>query len=389
MRRRSTHRTLALAGLVILIVTAAAALTHRSPAASALSAAPPVRTGEFGALQPPPLAAAPADLTVPALAADQLGQWCLDRRAAGVGDLPHRARAWLDDCAAMFGPGNKPSPKPKPTKTPSPSPSPSPTPSPIPTPSASPTPSPSPSALTNCMPLPSRCGYPDATNTGVASGSALTVISGDMTISTPGTVIDGKDIRGCVLVTAANVTIRRSKVSCTAGYVVLQQITTGTLTVEDSELTCLGASGTAMGYNNFVARRLNIYGCENGFDVDNNAVIIDNWIHITAPDHSDGVQLNAGSRITIQHNTITNTVGTSAIIAHPDGNSDVLVQDNLMAGGAYTLYCPEERSTNFRVIGNRFSAIFYSTVGAYGPWVYCEMVTVLSGNVYDADLQPL
>ena len=153
-----------------------------------------------------------------------------------------------------------------------------------------------------------------------------------MTISTPGTVIDGKDIRGCVRVTAANVTIRRSKISCTGCYVVLQQITTGTLTVEDSELTCQSSGGTAMGYNNFVARRLNIYGCENGFDVDNSAVITDNWIHITAPDHSDGVQLNAGSRITIQHNTITNTAGTSAIIAHPDGNSDVLVQDNLLAG---------------------------------------------------------
>jgi hypothetical protein len=239
------------------------------------------------------------------------------------------------------------------------------------------------------MSLPSACGYPDITNTGVPTGTALTVVYGDMTISTAGTVVDGKDIRGCVLVAAANVTIRHSKVSCSGGYVVLQQITSGTLTVEDTELTCDGAAGTAIGYNNFAARRLNIYGCENGFDVDNNAVITDNWIHITAPDHSDGVQLNAGSRITIQHNTITNAVGTSAIIAHPTGNSDVLVQDNLMAGGAYTLYCPETRSTNFRVISNRFSTIYYALVGVYGPWVYCEKVAVSSGNVYDADLRPL
>ena len=215
------------------------------------------------------------------------------------------------------------------------------------------------------------------------------MVSGGLTVSTAGTVIDGKDIRGCVRVTAANVIIRRSKISCTGSYVVLQQITTGTLTVEDSELTCQGSAGTAMGYNNFVARRLNIYGCENGFDVDNSAVITDNWIHVTAPDHSDGVQLNAGSRITIQHNTITNTVGTSAIIAHPDGNSDVLVQDNLIAGGTYTLYCPEYASTNFRVIGNRFSTIWFASVGLYGPWEDCGKVAVVSGNVYDANLLSL
>jgi hypothetical protein len=239
------------------------------------------------------------------------------------------------------------------------------------------------------MSLPSGCGYPDITNTGVPTGTALTVVYGDMTISTAGTLVDGKDIRGCVLVAAANVTIRHSKVSCSGGYVVLQQITSGTLTVEDSELTCQGSGGTAMGYNNFVARRLDIYGCENGFDVDNNAVITDNWIHITAPDHSDGVQLNAGAHITIQHNTITNTVGTSAVIAHPDGNSDVLVQDNLIAGGTYTLYCPEYTSTNFRVVGNRFSTIWFATVGVYGPWEDCGKVAVLSGNVYDLSLLPL
>ena len=68
---------------------------------------------------------------------------------------------------------------------------------------------------TNCAPRPSRCGFPDETNTGVPPGVKLAVLNGNQEIKKPGTVIDGKDIRGCVDVMAANVTIRRSKISCT------------------------------------------------------------------------------------------------------------------------------------------------------------------------------
>src|SRR5262249_12135120 len=51
-----------------------------------------------------------------------------------------------------------------------------------------------------CAPKPSACGYPDATNTGVPAGTALTVVNGDLTVSTAGAVVDAKDIRGCVLI---------------------------------------------------------------------------------------------------------------------------------------------------------------------------------------------
>jgi hypothetical protein len=331
--------------------------------------------------------AAPVELAVPAMGPDQLGQWCIDRKAAGTTGLTQRARDWLTDCVALFGtsvtpvPTTATSPALPPTVPPTTA-APQPTTAPPTTPPVT-----IPANATKCMAKPSVCGYPDATNTGVPAGTALTVVNGGMTISTAGAVVEGRDIRGCVRVTAPNVTIRKSKISCNDNYAILQQLTTGTLTVEDSEVNCQNSSGTAIGYNNFAARRLNISGCENGFDVDNNALIADSWIRVTAPDHSDGIQLNAGSHITIQHNTITNAIGTSAIISHPDGNSDVLIQNNLLAGGAYTLYCPEDRSTNFRVIGNRFSRSLFSTVGVFGPWEDCDKVAVNSGNVFDDDLR--
>ena len=51
---------------------------------------------------------------------------------------------------------------------------------------------------------------PDAGNTGVRPGTQLTVRQGDLVITTPGTVIDGWDIRGYVEIKASGVVIRNS-----------------------------------------------------------------------------------------------------------------------------------------------------------------------------------
>src|SRR5215471_4151642 len=96
-----------------------------------------------------------------------------------------------------------------------------------------------------------------------------------------------------------------------------------------------------------------------------------------------------GAHIVVQHNTIFNPGGTPAIISNPDQNSDVLIDSNLLGGGAFTLYCPRDSSVNFRVTNNRFSTLFTPQSGAYGPWDACEKVALLSNNVWDATLRPL
>jgi hypothetical protein len=234
--------------------------------------------------------------------------------------------------------------------------------------------------------------WPSATTTGVPQGTALTVVNGDMQIRTPGTVIDGKDIRGCVSVTAPGVIIRRSKIRCTWGYAVLSSNYIGTrLLIEDTEISCendngVGNRATAVGDNNFTARRLNIHSCENGFDVDDNVTIQDSWIHDLYDDgaeaHTDGIQIAIGRNVIIEHNVIF-VKGTSAIISHPSTMSEVTIKNNLMAGGAFSLYCPRDRSSNVRIIDNRFSRIYFPKGGAYGPWTDCEKVAELYGNVWD------
>lgn len=248
---------------------------------------------------------------------------------------------------------------------------------------------------TGCSSVPSSCGYPDAMNTGVPSGTALTVVNGDVVVTTPGAVVDGKDIRGCVLVKAANVTIRRSKVTCTGAYGISSfpdEYTGGGLLIEDVEVDCANNQTTAIGYYGLTARRLNVHSCENGFDIDYGVTVVDSYIHDMyegTSGHSDGIQLAGGADIVIRHNTIFIPGGTSAIISHPTDNANVTIEANLLGGGAYSLYCPSEHSLNFRVIDNRFSTRFAAKGGGYGPWDECQKVAELRGNVWDDTLEPV
>jgi len=193
--------------------------------------------------------------------------------------------------------------------------------------------------------------YPDATCTGVPAGTALTVVTGNMTITTANTIVDGQDIRGSVSVKAAGVVIRNSKITCTNGGFAVDTIgVSGTwLTIQDTTISCGNLVGgtTAIGEEQVTVLRTNISGCENGFDVNRNMLIQDNYIHDlytgngTDDPHTDGIQMwSTATGVTIQHNRITSGgPTTSAIISPSQGTLGTIIRDNLFAGGAYTLYC--------------------------------------------------
>jgi hypothetical protein len=169
-----------------------------------------------------------------------------------------------------------------------------------------------------------------------------------------------------------------------------ERYTGGDALVQDVEIDCLTSDATAIGSYGLTVVRVNIHGCENGLDIDNTTTVRDSYIHnphSTAENHADGIQLNPGGHIAITHNTIFAAKGTSAIHTPPSGNSNVLVSGNLMAGGAYTLYCPRDSSTNFRVTDNRFSTLVSPKGGEYGPWTDCTKVAAVTNNVWDATLQ--
>jgi hypothetical protein len=286
-----------------------------------------------------------------------------------------------------------------------------------PVPSATPTASPTPtgSTPTTTTPPPATTATPTTTPTttttttqrsntlpaGVPAGTNLTTQNGDMTINSAGTIIENKLINGCVFVNAANVIIRNSKILC-SGPGAINNNSTGLLVV-DSEISCNGTLGSAaLGWRNFTARRINAYACENIIWAENNVVIEDSYIHdpidydpVTDP-HTDTVQIPRGATdITIRNNTIygnyvnQDSFGNSAITVG-GGTSNILITENLLAGGGYTVYCNQPGpGNNFRITNNRFSRIFVSSVGGFGPWEECQDETQVTGNVYHETGQAL
>jgi hypothetical protein len=275
------------------------------------------------------------------------------------------------------------------------------TPTPTVTPTSTPTPTPT---------QPAATGFPDASNTGVPAGTVLTAYTGPTTITQPGTVIDGKTL-GCIEVEATGVVIRNSRLECAnpGTYVVSVDDRTSTstvVTIEDSEIDCKNGPGTALGEADMTVRRSNIHGCENGFDANQNITVEDSYIHDlwnSGESHTDGIQLaghwngsgyvTGALNITIRHNTIfgvgyDGTLGTSAIISNRSGDVNVLVADNLLGGGAFTLYCTGGHGTNFKATGNHFTKRFGQHYGAYGPSDGCSDES-LSGNVDHETGQPI
>jgi hypothetical protein len=249
-------------------------------------------------------------------------------------------------------------------------------------------------------PPPSPSGYPDASTTGVPPGTALAVWQGNMTITTPGAIIDSMDIRGCVTVNASNVVIRKSKVSCAGPSVVWSGSTN--LLVENTTLDCQGTRGTALTPRNYTARRLQASGCENILWAEANVTLEDSYLHDPIPynpatdPHTDSVQVPSGaSNITIRHNRIyggyinQQNFGNSAITSG-GGVTNYLVENNVLAGGGFTIYCDGGGDSNYRVVNNRFSTVFVPTVGGFGPVFDCARnATQFSGNVYHESGQPL
>lgn len=258
--------------------------------------------------------------------------------------------------------------------------------------------------------------YPDASCTGYHGTSLTETLDGQIDINTAGTVLERKVINGCVVVNAPNVTIRQVVINCATGDGIYNN-STG-LVIEDSDISCDDrVGGTGITWQNYTVRRVNVHDCDNVFWAEYNVVIEDSYIHdpicynVKTDPHTDSIQIpDTGSNVTIRHNTIYGNYSTVCDIDNdgkPDipsfgnsaitstsggalgGGSNVLIVDNLLAGGGYTLYCPNGKGNNFRVINNHFSTVFAPTVGGYGPWLDCQDEAEVTGNVYHETLKPV
>jgi pectate lyase len=228
-------------------------------------------------------------------------------------------------------------------------------------------------------------------------------VTGNLTVTVAGTVIQDQDRNGCITVKAANVTIRNSRITC-PGYLTSNQ-SGSMMLIEDTILQCQGQTGSGASPGRlFTLRRVEVFGCENNVWCDRDCVIEDSYIHdpipynpVTDP-HTDSIQIPTGAtNILIDHNTVyggylsQSNFGNSAITN--GGNvGGVVINNNLLAGGGYTVYCEHDSlgtgSPAFRITNNRFSRVLVSTVGGFGPSLECRD-EIQSGNVYHETGAPL
>jgi hypothetical protein len=232
-------------------------------------------------------------------------------------------------------------------------PSASPSTSPTTTPTSGPTVGPS-TGPTTTPTQPAGTAKPDASNTGVVAGTALTVVNGDQTFSTSGQVITGKDFHGYVKVTGSNITF----INCIFrggtpnGDNGLLNTEAGTNTVvEDSEFVPLHPAATIDGVwtANTKLYRVNIHGSVDGMKAGNNTLVQDSYIHDMSwfasdpnqgggPTHNDGVQSFDGvSGVTLRHNNIDMSTTYDGNSALQDSASNVTVDNNWLDGGGCTL----------------------------------------------------
>ncbi len=251
------------------------------------------------------------------------------RNAVTAADRKALASAGWKDVGVAFYLGSAAAAAPAPTTTPTPA-----------KPVTTPTPTPAPVVTVTT-------GY------GVPTGTKLTVVNGNMTVTKAGTVIDGIDLRGNLLVQADNVTVKNSVIrggaAATKPTALIQawwqaknlQVVNSTLKATNRSLLIDGISGS-----NYTADHLDVSGVVDAAKVIGpNVTIRNSWFHDAIhssndpnqPDgqtHDDGIQLEGGWNVLIENNKIGGFHNAALqVTQNYSATHNVTVRNNQLSGG--------------------------------------------------------
>jgi hypothetical protein len=227
-------------------------------------------------------------------------------------------------------------------------------------------------------------GYPNASNTGPSG--ALTP-SGSVTSSSNGQTIENLDITGSVTISHDNVTLRNCRVRLHDDDGTLVMVTGADVLIEDCEIDGLDGSYIALGIGNGsgTIRACNIHHAQDGIVAGNDLTVEDCYIHSllsTQPDpHYDAFECNGGSNITLEHNTLINDFAQTSAVMFNNFYSpvdNILVNDNVIVGGAYALYVSAQFSggtvTDVTVSNNKM------VPGTFGYFAFTSTNPTYTGN---------
>jgi hypothetical protein len=247
---------------------------------------------------------------------------------------------------------------------------------------------------------------PDASNTGVPSGTVLTAKSStacNYVVSTENAVVNAMDLNGCIDVEANNVTVQNSRITSNTWWGIKYGASNPNITglrILHSTVTSVAGKGPDNGgYDYGISSQANgtievgysdISGFKDGVDIASGSVH-DSYIHDLSQftgAHTQDIYVwsGGGAGVTIQHNTLINQVAlantTASIYIAPDSGHDnnVTVTGNKLAGGAYAFYGGDTSATNIHVVDNTFSTVVYTNCGYYGTVAYWHAAN--AGNVW-------
>lgn len=197
--------------------------------------------------------------------------------------------------------------------------------------------------------------YPNPSNTGARIITTFAVISGDYA-APAGAVIEGKRITGRLIVGGGGATIRNSEIY--GG--ITNYPSGGRYTVTDSTIGaptgCNGGIGLAS--ENYTAERVHVRSFGDAFRGStttgaSDILIRDSYALLCSQPgfHSDGYQgYQAGTNVKLIHNTLDQrgAPDSTAPIFNADGSKALWAEDNLVAGGGFSLRVydvPGQKST--------------------------------------------
>src|SRR6266567_3118943 len=262
--------------------------------------------------------------------------------------------------------------------------------------------------LLNCAAVPSNCSYPGLANTGVPAGTTLVsvpaqVSSGpgwyfnaagkNVVVNVKGTVLSGLYIPYNLVISASNVTVKNVQVVTGGNFGISLTHTTG-VTIENSTISGQNSTTGRVSY-----AIDDVYGDSTGMTIKANNIssfrtavqvstgqVDSNYIHnpgYVAGDHTNGIYVNGGTQpLMIWNNTIFDSMGQTDAINLDAGTpgpsapaASKTISDNLLAGGAYTLYggaAGGSPTSNIVIQDNRFGQLYYPKSGLYGPAYYFD-----------------
>jgi hypothetical protein len=219
---------------------------------------------------------------------------------------------------------------------------------PLTPPQGSPSPSKSPSASPSKSAAKTR--FPGSGTAGVPAGVKLRAYTGPCTVTAEGTVIDARAVNCGLVIKAADVVIRRSKV----GGTVRVEGDGNSLRIEDSDIDGGRAYEHTVGFENLTVLRSDIRGGQSSVNCYHNCLIQDSYLHgqyVPAGEdwHLNAFLSNGGDDIKLIGNTLacdqkTNSAGggctaNASIFGDFGPNTNYRIENNLFVASKEMSYC--------------------------------------------------